>query len=57
MKPYHMNLETFEKYKAFGEPIGNGSLEKLTHLEEPLLQPLINRILEIGLVIEQEAYL
>jgi hypothetical protein len=39
------------------EHIENEKLEKLKKCEEPLLQDVINRIIETGLVIEQEAYL
>ncbi len=57
LKPYRMDLETFELYHMHGEPIENGPLEKLAHLEEPLLQGLIHRIIETRIVIEQEVYL
>jgi hypothetical protein len=57
LQPYRMDIDTFEQYKAYGEPIEKGPLEKLKHLKEPLLQTLIDRIIETGLVIEQEAYL
>ncbi|WP_313134863.1 Wadjet anti-phage system protein JetD domain-containing protein [Anaerocolumna sp.] len=57
LKPYRMDKDTFEKYKNYGEPIETATLEKLNKLKEPMLQELINLIIETGLVIEQEAYL
>lgn len=57
IKPYRMDLETFNKYISFGESIEECTLEKLKRFEEPLLQNVINRIIETGLIIEQEAYL
>lgn len=57
LQPYHMDVETFNKYMSYGEPIENGPLEKLKVIEEPKLQPLIERIIQTGLVIEQEAFL
>lgn len=57
LKPYRMDKETFEKYQSFGESIEESTLEKLKKCEEPLLQEVMNRIIETGLVIEQEAYL
>ena len=57
VQPYRMDIETFEQYIAYGETIEKGPLEKLKHVEEPLLQEVINRIIETELVIEQEAYL
>jgi hypothetical protein len=57
IQPYRMDLETFEQYLSYGEPIENGPLEKLKCMGEPLMQDLINRIIDTGIVIEQEVYI
>ena len=57
LKPYRMDKDTFDKYISYGEPIEEVTLEKLKRSEEPMLQDLINAIIETGLVIEQEAYI
>lgn len=57
LQPYLMDLETFEQYINFAEPIEQGPLQKIKNINEPMLQPLIDRIIETGLVIEQEAFL
>lgn len=57
LKPYRMDIQTFDKYIGFGEPIKKSTLEKIKEVKEPLLQELIDRIVETELVIEQEAYL
>ena len=57
LKPYRMDKDTFDKYISYGEPIEEVTLEKLKRIEEPMLQDLINAIIETGLVIEQEAYI
>lgn len=57
VKPYRMDITTFEKYKQYSEKITGSCLEKIKKCEEPLLQDVINTIIETGLVIEQEAYI
>lgn len=57
IKPFKMDVDTFDRYKYLGEKIEDETLEKLKKCEEPLLQDVISRIIETGLVIEQEAYL
>jgi hypothetical protein len=57
IQTYRMDLETFEQYISYGEPIEPGPLEKLKRFEEPMLQAVINRMIETRLVIEQEVYL
>jgi len=57
LKPYRMDLKTFEEYRNYGESIKKSTLEKLKKVDEPLLQELIDRIVETEIVIEQEAYL
>lgn len=56
-EPYRMDRQTFEEYQRYGEPIEQGPLEKLKNLKDPMLQELIDHIVETGIVIEQEAYL
>lgn len=55
--PYRMDISTFEEYQAYSEPMKKVTLEKLKQLKEPLLQDLIDRMLETGRMLEQEAYL
>jgi len=57
VQTYRMDLETYEQYIFYGEPMEPGPLEKLKRFDEPLLQAVINRMIETGLVIEQEVYL
>jgi len=57
LQPYRMDVDTFNQYISYSEAIEPGPLEKLKGIEEPLLLPLIERILETNLVIEQEAFL
>jgi hypothetical protein len=57
VQPYRMDLDTFERYISYGEEIEEGPREKLMNIKELLLQDVIDRILETGFVIEQEAYL
>ena len=57
LKPFLMDAEQFERYRKEAEPLEPETLEKLRRVEEPLLQPLIRRMLETGLGIEQEKFL
>lgn len=57
LMPLYMDVETFEAYAAYAEPIEEQKLEKLKKLEEPLLQPVIDKMIETGLGIEQESFL
>ncbi|MDF2942342.1 MAG: hypothetical protein K0S01_1200 [Herbinix sp.] len=57
VQAYRMDLETFEQYISYGEPIESAPLEKLKRIDEPRLQEVINQIIKTGLVIEQEVYL
>jgi len=56
LEPYHMDIQTYIKYLTFGEPLTDSSVVKLRNIEEPLLQEVINRMIETGLGIEQEAF-
>lgn len=60
--PLGMDVATYERYvERMGTPLGESEeatrrlQEKLRYMEEPLLQPLIDRLAETG--IEQEAFL
>lgn len=57
LKPYQMDPETYDTYAAYGTPIEPSKLKKLKTLQYPPLQPLINRICQDGLGIEQESFL
>lgn len=57
LTPLYMDTETFEMYRAYAKPIEIQKLEKLKKLKEPLLQPLIDKMTETGLGIEQESFL
>ncbi|QHQ61111.1 DUF2399 domain-containing protein [Anaerocolumna sedimenticola] len=57
LKPYKMDIETYNRYISCGEAIEERTLKKLKKCREPILQDVIDRIIETGLVIEQEAYL
>ena len=52
-----MDAEQFDRYLEYGSDIEKSSWEKLKDMEEPLLQPLIDRILTTKKVIEQEVFL
>lgn len=57
LQPYHMDINVFDEYFPYGEPMAEGPMDKLRQIQEPLLQDLINRMLETGLSIEQETFL
>lgn len=57
VQPYRMDAETFDRYISYGEPIEQGTLDKINRLDEPLLKPVIERIIDLNQVIEQEAFL
>lgn len=56
LKPLRMNVEQYEKYLHKAEPLEPGIADKLRAVEEPLLQPLIDRMVRDGLGIEQENF-
>lgn len=57
LEPYRMDAEQYDNYLEWGQAIEDQTLEKLQLVKEPLLQPLIDRILEVGVGIEQECFL
>lgn len=56
LKPLRMDVEQYEKYLHKAEPLEPGIADKLRVVEEPLLQPLIDRMVRDGLGIEQENF-
>ena len=57
LQPLFMDAEQFDRYLEYVSDIEKSSWEKLKDMEEPLLQPLIDRILTTKKVIEQEVFL
>lgn len=59
LKPYQMDVETYEKYKDYAEDLEKTTIEKLEKLEikEPALQKLAQKIIDEGKGIEQESFL
>lgn len=57
LKPMQMDVETFTKYQEYAEPIPAEKLDKLKKTSIPVLQELIDRMIESGLGIEQESFL
>jgi len=55
--PYRMDVQTFEKYKNYSEPITENCFDKIQKCVEPLLQDLVNYITKNKIVLEQESYL
>lgn len=57
LRPWQMDAEQFDRYGKYALDIEPSSWEKLKEMEEPLLQPLMDRILAEKKVIEQECFL
>lgn len=57
LKPYQMDAATFDRYIAYAQVEEPSKLEKLKHVHVPELEETIGRILDCGLVIEQESFL
>lgn len=57
VQPFMMDVNTFERYKDLGENADEGICRKLRGIKEPVLQNLIDKICDEGLVIEQESFL
>ena len=57
VQPFMMDVNTFERYKDLGEKADEGICRKLRGIKEPVLQNLIDKICDEGLVIEQESFL
>lgn len=57
VKPLQMDVETFEKYQEYSEPIAKEKLEKLSKVQIPELDEVIQKMLETGKGIEQESFI
>lgn len=57
LQPMLMDVETFEKYREYAEPIEEQKLEKLKETKIPILQDLIEKMIGEGMGIEQESFL
>lgn len=57
LKPYLMDAAQYERFRDKAEPLEPETLEKLRTLREPLLQPLIDRMVKDGMGVEQENFL
>ena len=64
VQPLRMDVQTYhDYYKEMGIPFGENEKgriqiqEKLKQLKEPLLQPLIDEMAEVGIGVEQECFL
>ncbi|MGN8961439.1 Wadjet anti-phage system protein JetD domain-containing protein [Bariatricus sp. HCP28S3_A7] len=57
VQPLKMDVETFEKYASFAEPISKETMAKLQKTEIPDLKELIDKMIETGMGIEQESFL
>lgn len=57
LKPYMMDVKTFNQYQEYAEPLTKESLKKLEKLEAGELSGLARRILDTGKGIEQESFL
>lgn len=56
LQPLNMDIDTYEKYKDFAEPIEAQTLEKLKKTKVPVLQELIDKLIEEGKGLEQEIF-
>lgn len=57
LQPWQMDVEQYERYQEYALEMTPSSREELKDMKEPLLQPLIDRIVAEGKVIEQECFL
>lgn len=57
IKPWRMDVETYEAYLEYGELISESTLKKLEAVRIPEVQPLVDRMREVKLGIEQESFL
>lgn len=57
VRPLMMDVETYERYLAWGEPIAAKTLQKLKNTKIPELQDLIDAIMEKRVAVEQECFL
>ena len=57
LRPYLMDVETYDRYLEYGEEAPESVLKKIKTVGLPEFQGLIGRMLETGLMIEQESFL
>jgi len=57
LQPYLMDVVQYEAYQSMGEKMEDSAWERIRALKDPLLQPLIDKIVEEKTVIEQESFL
>ncbi|WP_116058626.1 Wadjet anti-phage system protein JetD domain-containing protein [Cohnella phaseoli] len=57
LRPFLMDVGQFEAFRSMGEQMGDSAWEKMRVLKDPLMQPLIDKIVEEKIVIEQESFL
>jgi len=57
LQPWQMDVEQYERFLPRAVKMKDNSWKKLKNLKDPVLQPLIDRILEEHKVIEQENFL
>ncbi len=57
LRPLNMDVAQYEKYQEYAVEMEASVREKIKIMEEPLLQPLIEKIGAEGKVIEQECFL
>jgi hypothetical protein len=54
VRPFSMDVDTFQRYAAFGRPLSRQSRDRLRHLTHPELQALAKTLEERGIGVEQE---
>ena len=57
VQPMLMDVETYEKYEEYAEPLSRECLKKLEKTDVPLLEEVVQKMLETGKGIEQESFL
>lgn len=57
LRPWQMDAQQYERYREYAVDMETSSWEGLKEMEEPLLQPLIEKIVAEKKVIEQECFL
>lgn len=57
VRPLHMDVNWYERYLEYGIGMEPSAWEKMRGMEEPLLQPLIERIVKEKKTVEQECFL
>lgn len=57
LRPLQMDVETFNRYLEYGEPLEKTVLKKLPELQTVDLTGIVERMIETGMGIEQESFL